>query len=75
MHSSEDFACLKKHGEQTDGRMNNPKAICPSNFFKGIKLPVIQISIQNFKVQALIASEISYRYVFNPTFKKGLNSA
>ena len=32
--------CIKKHDERTDGWMNNPEAICPSNFFEvgGIKM-------------------------------------
>ena len=26
--------CIKKRDERTDGRTNNPEAICPSNFFE-----------------------------------------
>ena len=34
--------CIKKRDEQTDGRTNNPEAICPSNFFEvgGIKTKI-----------------------------------
>ena len=32
--------CIKKRDERTDGRTNNPEAICLSNFFEvgGIKI-------------------------------------
>ena len=37
--------CIKKRDEQTDGRTNNPEAICPSNFFEvgGIKSLLAEI--------------------------------
>ena len=58
--------CIKKRDErtdirtegQTDGRTNNPEAICPSNFFEvgGIKSnPVAyatMTSLHNYAVQA-----------------------
>ena len=43
IHGFKVMLCIKKRDERTDGRkdgrMNNPEAICPSNFFEvgGIK--------------------------------------
>ena len=40
IYGSKVMLCIKKHDERTDGWMNNPEAICPSNFFEvgGIKM-------------------------------------
>ena len=40
IHGSKVMFCIKKPDERTDGRMNNPEAICPANFFEvgGIKM-------------------------------------
>ena len=46
-HSFKVMLCIKKRDERTegrtDGRTNNPEAICPSNFFEvgGIKMCVL----------------------------------
>ena len=39
IHGFKVMLCIKKRDERTDGRTNNPEAICPSNFFEvgGIK--------------------------------------
>ena len=39
IHGFKVMLCIKKRGERTDGRTDNPEAICPSNFFEvgGIK--------------------------------------
>ena len=38
IHGFKVMLCIKKHDEltegRTDGRTNNPEAICPSNFFE-----------------------------------------
>ena len=38
IHGSKVMLCIKKRDKRTDGqkdgRMNNPEAICPSNFFE-----------------------------------------
>ena len=34
IHSFKVMLCIKKRDERTDGRTNNPEAICPSNFFE-----------------------------------------
>ena len=34
IHGSKVMLFIKKRDEWTDGRMNNPEAICPSNFFE-----------------------------------------
>ena len=36
MHGSYDMACIKKHRTDTHTRMENPKAICPPNFFQSL---------------------------------------
>ena len=40
IHGFKVMLCIKKRDERTDGRTNNPEAICPSNFFEvgGIKI-------------------------------------
>ena len=40
IHGFKIMLCIKKRDERTDGRTNNPEAICPSNFFEvgGIKM-------------------------------------
>ena len=39
IHGFKVMLCIKKRDERTEGRTNNPEAICPSNFFevRGIK--------------------------------------
>ena len=34
IHGFKVMLCIKKRDERTDGRTNNPEAICPSNFFE-----------------------------------------
>ena len=34
IHGFKVMLCIKKRDEWTDGRTNNPEAICPSNFFE-----------------------------------------
>ena len=34
IHGFKVMLCIKKREERTDGRTNNPEAICPSNFFE-----------------------------------------
>ena len=34
IHGFKVILCIKKRDERTDGRTNNPEAICPSNFFE-----------------------------------------
>ena len=44
IHGFKVMLCIKKRDERTDGRTNNPEAICPSNFFEvgGIKKSLIK---------------------------------
>ena len=48
-HGFKVMLCIKKHdgrtGGRTDGRTNNPEAICSSNFFEvgGIKMKVAEV--------------------------------
>ena len=46
IHGFKVMLCIKKRDERTDGRTNNPEAICPSNFFEvgGIKSNSVIIS-------------------------------
>ena len=39
IHGFKVMLCIKTRDERTDGRTDNPEAICPSNFFEvgGIK--------------------------------------
>ena len=34
IHGFKVMLCIKKRDERTEGRTNNPEAICPSNFFE-----------------------------------------
>ena len=34
IHGFKVMLCIKKRDERTDGRTDNPEAICPSNFFE-----------------------------------------
>ena len=34
IHGFKVMLCIKKRDERTDGRTNNPEAICPFNFFE-----------------------------------------
>ena len=47
IHGSKVMLCIKKRDERTEGRTNNPEAICPSNFFEvgGIKKDFILIAV------------------------------
>ena len=47
IHGSEVMLCIKKRDERTDGRTDNPEAICPPNFFEvgGIMKGKIELSL------------------------------
>ena len=58
IHGSKVMLCIEKRDERTDGRTNNPEAICPSNFFEvgGIK------SVSDSEEGALL-TENKYFYI------------
>ena len=43
IHGFKVMLCIKKRDGRTDGRTNNPEAICPSNFFEvgGIRRSIL----------------------------------
>ena len=52
IHGFKVMLCIKKRDERTDGRTDNPEAICPSNFFevggiktncKGVRCPLMYV--------------------------------
>ena len=65
MHASEVMLCIKKHNgcthARTDGCMNVPEAICPSNFFE------IEGIMRTIKIYSK-KSEKKKIYVGNPSY-------
>ena len=47
IHGFKVMLCIKKRDERTEGRTNNPEAICPSNFFEvgGIKSDIARSNV------------------------------
>ena len=55
IHGFKVMLCIKKRDERTDGRANNPEAICPSNFFEvgGIKILTATEAIKLLRASAI----------------------
>ena len=58
IHGFKVMLCIKKRDVRTDGRTNNPEAICPSNFFE-----VGGVNINTFGLKKIILSKIQ---IFSP---------
>ena len=55
IHGFKVMLCIKKRAERTDGRTegrtNNPEAICPSNFFEVGGIKSLQHNMQTIQTQ------------------------
>ena len=78
MHCSEVILCIKKHNgcthAWTDGCMNVPEAICPSNFFEieGIMRTINIYSKKSEKKKNMLGSLLIF-YVYNAGYFDSIN--